>query len=387
VPAACPCVYRQILPQNAWILIGLTCDPGSETVLDLFGDDFAGAIGATWAFYERDEAGEVYRLLDLTDTMSQGEGYWAKTTEAGRTAGFTGDFPITSGGVGGVASSPLTPSVAGTWNMKSNPVDTANWADVKIKDDIGTVHTLAQADTDGLIQRAGFTYPAGSYQCVDDTNVLCLDSVSRGEGFWIKAFDNGSEEAVEIQFPAGSLGPIVLGGESQTDPLSQPSQPSRPRKLQGFGTPSGNDGWYLRIVATSAGLRDFTSGLGEYPDALDAWDEHDLVELRPDFPPFLTVVFPHPDWGAKASEWYTTDFHRLRGGSRHGSWLFEVRSDELRQVTLDFEGPAEILDAAVLKDLETGSEYPLSAGSLTFTLADTEHEFELCMGRCKAKKK
>ena len=368
------CDFSKALTQDVWFLIGINCDPDGVTVQQAFSDDFTGAYDDTWVLWERDEVGDVYGRMGLTDPLVQGEGYWIHTHEAGRTAQFTVEFPVTAAAE---AASPLIASAGdGTWNMKGHPFnDTALWADLNIKDDADTVRSLADADAAGLIDRTGYTWPSGAYQCVDDTNVICLDELTKGEGFWIKAFDNGTAEAVEIQFPTGAAESLMaLAEEASSEP-------------KGGGAMAEFDGWALRIVATSGPLRDFTSGLGELPDAFDGWDENDLVELRPDeVPPYLTVVFPHSDWGIDASEWYTTDFHRQRGRGKSGTWLLEVRSDVTRQVTLSFEGPADVLKKGLLTDLETGWKYRLRDGAMTFTMSDIEHAFEFSLKGGRNKK-
>jgi hypothetical protein len=139
--------------------------------------------------------------------------------------------------------------------------------------------------------------------------------------------------------------------------------------------PSNNpteQGWYLRLtVATPDGkLKDAGNVLGQLPDSLNGLDRHDLAELPPAFSPYLTLVFPHPEWGAESS-YYASDFHAI-DFARPDSWTFEVRSSNPnQQVTLSWSAPtpaeadpekngngrdhiADMIGRMWLEDLDTG---------------------------------
>lgn len=92
--------------------------------------------------------------------------------------------------------------------------------------------------------------------------------------------------------------------------------------------------WYLQLIVsnTADNLRDDSNMLGQLKSAVNGYDPHDLVELAPFAAPYLTLVFPHPEWEEKAGD-YGTDFHQ-RNGVRQ-VWYFEVRTDDVaRNITL-----------------------------------------------------
>ncbi len=64
-----------ILPNNQWHQISLPMDPKTKnTVADIFADDGLGTYSDEWVIYSYN--GTNYDRLELTDTLSQGVGYW-----------------------------------------------------------------------------------------------------------------------------------------------------------------------------------------------------------------------------------------------------------------------------------------------------------------------
>lgn len=104
-------------------------------------------------------------------------------------------------------------------------------------------------------------------------------------------------------------------------------------------------GWYIRLTVEAANgqLKDETNSLGQLSDSVLGYDHHDLVEPAPMGAPYLTLVFPHPDWGSQANT-YTTDFH-APSATQPDNWQFEVRSDDpKRVVTLRWIGDEKKLN-------------------------------------------
>ena len=122
--------------------------------------------------------------------------------------------------------------------------------------------------------------------------------------------------------------------------------------------------WYVRLIAEepTLGLRDRNSVLGQLADGAVGYDPHDLPELAPFGAPFLTVVFPHPDWGPRAGD-YASDYRPDRDTSTSGRpaavWRFELRADQAGYpARLRWEGPPEVLSRLELLDEDTGARYP-----------------------------
>ena len=128
--------------------------------------------------------------------------------------------------------------------------------------------------------------------------------------------------------------------------------------------------WYVRLIAEepTLGLRDRNSVLGQLADGAVGYDPHDLPELAPFGAPFLTVVFPHPDWGPRAGD-YASDYRPNQtppgSGLPPATWRFEVRADRAGyQLRLRWEGPAAVLERSTLLDEDTGARYPAADPAL-----------------------
>jgi hypothetical protein len=123
--------------------------------------------------------------------------------------------------------------------------------------------------------------------------------------------------------------------------------------------------WYLRLKVDepATGYRDHNSVLGQLLTAKNGPDPADLGEMPPFATPFLTLVFPHPEWGTNAGD-YASDFRSAQRLNKRGrpapglpaaDWAFEIRTDRPgTPVVLTWEGPREILKRSRLVDRTTG---------------------------------
>ncbi len=136
--------------------------------------------------------------------------------------------------------------------------------------------------------------------------------------------------------------------------------------------------WFVRLTVETTLLEDAGNLLGRLEDSVDTWDVHDLPEIPPFAPPFLTIVFPHPEWGPNADD-YATDYREARPGAG-GTWDFEVRADFTYSVTLSWTGSGDLFDdiltRSILIDVESGDEIvPLPEGTYTTMMDDVTHRF------------
>ncbi len=96
--------------------------------------------------------------------------------------------------------------------------------------------------------------------------------------------------------------------------------------------------WTIRISAHIQNARDTQTLAAVRADAAAGWDEFDLPEA-PVIGEYVSVYFPHPEWGQIASS-YTTD---VRPEPLDGEiWEFEVRTNIRDAVRLTFQ-PSEDL--------------------------------------------
>lgn len=147
--------------------------------------------------------------------------------------------------------------------------------------------------------------------------------------------------------------------------------------------------WYVQLWVDepATGYQDHNSVLGQLLVAKDGYDPRDLAELPPFGKPYLTLAFPHPDWGPRAGD-YASDFRGAQKLNAKGrpipglpaaDWTFTVRVDRPgTPVLLRWVGDPAILrrtrliDSAVRKpirpqDYPDGYPVTLSNGTATFT--------------------
>lgn len=112
---------------------------------------------------------------------------------------------------------------------------------------------------------------------------------------------------------------------------------------------------YLRLTVETPTeqLKDNGNVLGQLPDSVIDYDNHDLLEIPPMGTPYLTLVFPHPDWGTNAGN-YASDFHPISNAV--DAWKFSVLSDNTqRTINLYWSGNEDWINRSQLldKDLNT----------------------------------
>ncbi len=348
---SCPCSESFNLTTGQWKQIALTCNPGAaNTVADVFANDLSGTYGTNWIVYERDAANDQYVTLGLTDPLAVGEGYWIKTNQAAQSVANEGrrNVPV---------QVPLATDAAGRFNLVGHPFGfDVCWADAQVIDGASTL-TLAQADPGGacqgpdplangcLMSRIANKWTGSAYAPFDGQTPTAEGTLVPWDGFWVRAFKAGIQ--LRIPATAGNCGPPESAGP----------------------------GWHVRLIAEADGMRDAANVLGQLPQSLVGFDAHDLPELAPFAAPYLTVLFPHPEWGQQAGD-YATDFRPL-AGAQPDRWRFDVATSETgATVTLSWQGPTQWLRRSVLKDLESGQVVPARPdGRYIFTAAAPRHRF------------
>ena len=112
--------------------------------------------------------------------------------------------------------------------------------------------------------------------------------------------------------------------------------------------------WYIRLKVNNlvTGWKDQGALLGQLSDAQTGFDAHDIAKMAPFTAPYLTLVFPHPEWGSNAGD-YASDFHPVDLNAH--SWSFEVRANPVgSKVFLSWEGSPELLKRSQLIEVATG---------------------------------
>jgi hypothetical protein len=399
------------LTANQWYMIALPCEVTApdNTVETVFGDDLPTAnYGTRWRVYRRDAANNLYVQLNLGDTLQAGLGYWIKTLDGGTiTVGSS-----TSAG-NPQADVPLSSASTGRYNLVGHPfVFDVCWKDVQVMDG-ASVLSLDQADPLVVGNRACSILPNPDPSCVMSNTMHLWNGsayqpynggtpgaegvLSNFTGLWVKAFKTGIQLRVPVKRGTGNPSCTTVTGNgpisAQVSALQEEEADSPTSELlattaaephitpqadkQRYPAPKTRraEEWGLRLIVEADDLVDPGNLLGRLSDSVEGPDQHDLKELSPfDTSKFLTIVFPHSDWGAYAGD-YTSDYRAVaKGGS--SEWSFEVRSNQPRTITLSWAGPDDILRHSKLKDDETNKTFdPNPNNTYTVVMTKPVHRF------------
>jgi len=232
------------------------------------------------------------------------------------------------------------------WNLVGNPFPYAiDWSQVRVRvNGSSTTYTPQQAA--GLAGSGNASPPviSNTVNIWNGTTYVAFTDLAPNQGnlqyfksFWVNVLSGAAGQNVELLIPA----------EQTNLPLSQ----AAPAVAQVEATASD---WQVRLKLDNhtTGWRDHGNQLGQWRRAKSGADALDVPELAPFAKPYLTLVFPHSNWGAKAGD-YTTDFRPF--STRTTDWSFEVRADPAGAVVfLSWDGDPAILARSRLIDRQTG---------------------------------
>jgi hypothetical protein len=409
-----------------WTMISLPCNPLIwDQVGDLYGDELGISTygnGNEWLMYDHDPSTNNYGLLDTSSQLQQGPGYWILSDNAAH-LDIEGDLtPIVAstkcdeipGGHAGCYEVTLTPPPQGTpkrWNLVGNPFPyPVAWRDARILVDGTTLRNATDAQTDGYGEKNIHIYENGTaYAAYDDQTPGMEGVLNPGQAFWYAVvMDDTQLSEIKLLIPdlpfTGEVTPpdapayslfagawtvlrevadfVVPSAHADKPPdKGKPPKDDNPGHQRREARLQGKE-WYVRLIAEwpEGGLKDRGNVLGQLSDSELGFDAHDLEELSPFSTPYLTIVFPHDDWGEKSGN-YTSDYHPLIKGKSHGDlWQFEVRTDEPgREITLRWLMQGAFPQEPLLINVETGETVdvdPAVPGSYTFVMDATTQRFE-----------
>ena len=371
---ATPCTETLSLTQNQWTMFTLPCSVGistGNTVADVLGDDLTGTYDTDWVVYERDASNNVYTKLATTDVMSTGKGYWVITDLAGQSFDVEGQFNGSPDILLYGADAP-----DGRANLVGHPFDfSVDWSDVQIVDG-AEVKSLTDAVSDGDLSETYHIYNGNAYDAFDASTDGMIGTLAKFDGIWVKAFK-------EIYLRVPSIEVTAASSSASSSAVESASAKTTISKAvtETPGSQVADDGsWYVRVIVESGDFKDSGNVLGQLPDSMDGQDKHDLEELEPFGDSYLTVIFPHEEWGGDA--WgYTSDYH-ASSRNPQGEWTFAVLSSiDVSEVSLRLQGPDSILRKAKLRDLETGKQVKFSEGVYTFNASPGIRYFSFQVGK------
>ncbi len=381
-----------------WQMLALPCvtvaDPASPATV--FGDsptlanlDSASYNVATtgWVMYRREVGttpSSYVKLLSAGNIDTTG-GYWLKSGTAAvnnqLTVAGTGPVAPNVTQANGCAVTSSCKAVTVTtvngnnrYNLVGNPFPYAvNWSNVRIRvgGAGGTIYTPSQAQAADILSNQIWIWNGSAYQTWDDT--VQPGNLQYFKSFWVNVLPGAFGLTVELLIPAeksnlSQASPAVEPGAlpwylAWLDLVAPPAQAGETALRQtlpnglamGQAAVTAADNWQVRLKLDNhvTGAYDHTNLLGQWQGAQPGYDSRDLVEMAPFAKPFLTLGFPHPEWGPKAGD-YATDFRPALGNPPQ-DWTFEVRADPIGGVAfIRWEGDTEVLRRSRLIDLQTG---------------------------------
>lgn len=383
------------LEQNQWHLISpLPLDGGGGgTVGEIVGNDvlagnldsaiYGNATANGWIMYQHNALTNLYETLTIDSPLTVGRGYWLKTLAANQS------FTV-SGNANSVTPIDLeaAPNPAdGRSNMLGHPYDyNVCWNDAQISNDNfttfetpttadpGNICDTDPADPTCILSRKMYKWNGAAYQTFDGTTPGAEGVLEPFDGFFVKVFKPG----YQLQIPATpscqgvtAAAQATLARALKTTDGSDPESASAAKKVR------NPDEWNIRLTVSAEGLTDPGNLIGRLNDSRDGHDAHDLDERPADFNPHLTLVFPHHDWGDHAGD-YTTDYRALeRNPTGVTDWDFEIRSDQLRTITLTWDiDNQDIRNHSRLIDVENNVKIkPKKVNHYTIPMVGTTHRF------------
>ena len=379
-----------------WQMLALPCVPATGTIAGVFGTgtpsnlstaNYATA-GIGWIIENRTVgAVPAYQpLLSSNLPLTVGAGYWLKSYQAPTNGILTMNGAATPTDTtqaqgcysanGCKAITVTTVTGNNRYNLVGNPFPYAiDWTKVRIRVD-GSSSTLtpSAANTAGYIDNTVNIWNGTGYDTFTDVAPYpSTPNLQYFKSFWINVLPGAFGHTIELLIPAeqSTLSrnhavptnfealasvdmPWYLGWlDWVVSPAVAASVPAVSNNVNPQPLPNPSD-WYIRLKVDNpvTGWKDHGALLGQLTDAALGFDKHDVVKMAPFTAPYLTLVFPHPDWGVKAAD-YASDFHLVT--NTVDSWRFEVRSSPVGSIVfLSWEGDPALLSRSQLLEVATG---------------------------------
>ncbi|UZR27136.1 FG-GAP repeat protein [Methylococcus mesophilus] len=326
-----------------------------------------------------------------------------------------------------------TASASGLMNLVGNPLPySIDWASVRLLVDGTTAYTPSDAETNNLMSKSFWIWNGTSYDVYDDATPGMTGALQVFQSLFVKTLSGSNGHTLQLLIPAApsttgqaepapfspsrlwdksvgngfALAQRVPGRTARHDwdgvRVSQagslptlpwylgwldwvvpPAAAGQPQGLAGRAAQSRGHAsalaslkaWYVRLSVENLalGYKDSGNVLGQLTDAQVGYDSHDLIEPAPFAAPYLTLVFPHKNWGDKAGN-YASDYRPAKG-LKPMSWDIEIRADQPgSEVRVSWQGHPRILARCKITDLGTGQTYaatdPSLANGLAVFLAD-----------------
>ncbi|MBA7494122.1 hypothetical protein ES702_04695 [subsurface metagenome] len=284
------------LPAGKWKMISIPFtldDPNPNAVLV---DDLGSQNDAIWKLYRWNTANRSYDKYPYTGDFAAAKAFWiiskdAKTadtgpgTDVGRETNFVINLP--SG-----------------WSQIGNPFPfSVGWGEVMVRKD-GEVISISEAQARGWARDKIWSWDGDSYIYYPAPGGQLVPY----EGHWVRALLN-----CELLVP--------------------PSEAQEARAWEQIVKPKEE---FLQLKARVGNFEDSYNFLGFYQTAKDGYDRLD-VEEAPPISPYISLFFPHPEWGKNKGD-YTQDIRARITQATKWTWDFQVKTDQInKEIVLEWE--------------------------------------------------
>ena len=144
-----------------------------------------------------------------------------------------------------------------------------------------------------------------------------------------------------------------------------------------------NTNWEVQFEVIIIDLHDISNYAGVNENASDGWDVMDAIELPPMNSDYISLYFPHDDWGPYSAN-YTRDVRNP--ALEENEWYFVVKSTESGEAQLTWNIPVEVPEDYQLEitDLENGNTINIKETSeyIFNVTANSEYEFVFTVVQC-----
>ena len=144
-----------------------------------------------------------------------------------------------------------------------------------------------------------------------------------------------------------------------------------------------NTNWEVQFEVIVTDLHDISNYAGVNENASDGWDVMDAIELPPMNSDYISLYFPHDDWGPYSAN-YTRDVRNP--ALEENEWYFVVKSTESGEAQLTWNIPVEVPEDYQLEitDLENGNTINIKETSeyIFNVTANSEYEFVFTVVQC-----
>ena len=364
---------------SLWQMLALPCVPTSGTIADVFGNSPATRSNLTTANYATDTpntspkigwliedktvgAVPAYEPLLTSDiTLNVGTGYWIKSYQAPTGGLLSMDGTTTPStvtqlegcySVNGCKAITVTThsALANRYNLVGNPFPYAiDWTKVRVRvDNSSSTLTPSAASAAGYMSNTVNIWSVSTYVSFNDVSPYnSTPNLQYFKSFWINVLPGAFGHTIELLIPAEvSSQPVVFLNPAAPAKLEQlatiempwymgwldwvipsaaaatapaVSQHVHPQRL------ANAKDWYIRLKVDNpvTGWQDHGALLGELTSSKAGFDSHDVYKMTPFAAPYLTLAFPHTNWGTNAGD-YAGDFHLVNNKAQ--SWKFDIQA-------------------------------------------------------------